>query len=148
MHAHYTIKATHNAAQEDKIATMMAIYQFHSIQLQKIYNPDLRKGWGPLGKTWNRPKNGCNGGIVMPKIVIMMIQVIFCQILVKHGDGITNAPELLLLNVLPLAYHHSQFLTAPLDITFFSQQHSLGLNIFFTTGLFGLDNYKPNFCIN
>jgi len=55
---------------------------------------------------------------------------------VKRGEGSTNSPELSLLKFLPLAYHHSHFLDATLDFTFFSQQHSWGLHTFFTAGLF------------
>jgi len=52
---------------------------------------------------------------------------------VKHGKGNTNLPELSLLKILPLAYHHSHFLAATLD---FTQWPFWGSTLFFTAGLF------------
>jgi len=37
--------------------------------------------------------------------------------------------------ILPLAYHHSHFLAATLDFTFFSQWPFWGHTLFFTAGL-------------
>jgi len=48
-------------------------------------------------------------------------------------DSAPNSPELSLLR---LAYHHSHFLAAILDFTFFLQQHSWGKHTFFTAKLF------------
>jgi len=45
---------------------------------------------------------------------------------VKHGEGNTNSPELSLLKILPLAYHHSYFLAATLDFTSFFTMAFLG----------------------
>jgi len=60
---------------------------------------------------------------------------------VKHGEGNTNSPELLLLKFLPLAYHHSHFLAAILDFTSFSKQHLRGLHTFYSWAVFGFDTY-------
>jgi len=55
---------------------------------------------------------------------------------VKRGEGSTNSPDLLLLNFLPLAYHHSHFLAATLNFTSFFTTAYLGAAHFFTVGLF------------
>jgi len=61
---------------------------------------------------------------------------------VKHREGNTNSPELLLLKTLPLAYHHSHFL-ATLDFTSFFTATFLGATHFFTAGLFWIRyNYQ------
>jgi len=52
---------------------------------------------------------------------------------VKRGEGNTNSPELSLLKILPLAYHHSHFLAATFDFTSFFTMAFLGLH---TAGLF------------
>jgi len=60
---------------------------------------------------------------------------------VKHGEGNTNSPE---LSFLPLANHHSHFLAATLDFTFFTMAF-LGPHTFLQLGSFGLDhNYNRN----
>jgi len=65
----------------------------------------------------------------------MTIQVNF-QILVKHGEGNTNSPELPLLKIFPLAYHHSHFLAATWD---FSQWAFWDRTLFLQLRCFGLD---------
>jgi len=50
---------------------------------------------------------------------------------VKHGEGSTNSPELSLLKVLPLAYHHSHSLAATLDFTSLFTMAFLGAAHFF-----------------
>jgi len=67
----------------------------------------------------------------MAKFLTTTIQVN----LVKRGEGNTNSPELSLLKILPLAYHHSHFLAATLDFTFF-HYGLFGATPFFTAGLF------------
>jgi len=57
---------------------------------------------------------------------------------VKHGEGNTNSPEFLLLKILPLAYHHSDFLAATLNFTSFFTR---GRTLFLQLGCFGLDIY-------
>jgi len=58
---------------------------------------------------------------------------------VKRGEGNTNSPELLLLKILPLAYHHNHFLAATLDFTSFFTMAFLGPHFFLQLGCFGLD---------
>jgi len=58
---------------------------------------------------------------------------------VKCGEGNTNSPELSLLKVLPLAYHHSHFLAATLDFKSFSLWPFWGHTLFLQLGCFGLD---------
>jgi len=55
---------------------------------------------------------------------------------VKRGEGNTNSPELSLLQILPLAYHHGHFLAAALDFKSFFTMAFLGLHTFFTAGVF------------
>jgi len=50
---------------------------------------------------------------------------------VKCGEGNTDSPELSLLKILPLAYHHSHFLAATLDFTSSFTMAFLGLHPFF-----------------
>ena len=58
----------------------------------------------------------------------------------KHGEGNTNLPELLLLNFLPLTYHYSHFLAAILDFTSFFTTAFLGATYFlYSWAVFGLD---------
>jgi len=66
---------------------------------------------------------------------------------VKRGEGNTNLPELSLLKILPLAYHHSHFLAATLDFTSFFTMVFLGRTLFLQLGCLGLDNthYLLNF---
>jgi len=64
----------------------------------------------------------------MAKFLIMTIQV---NLVVKRGEGNTNSPELSLLKILPLAYHHSHFLVATLDFTSFFTMAFLGPHTFF-----------------
>jgi len=52
------------------------------------------------------------------------------------GEGNTNSPE---LSLLPLAYHHSHFLTPTLDFTSFFTMAFLGPHPFLQLGCFGLD---------
>jgi len=61
----------------------------------------------------------CDGRLIA-KILITTIQA---NLVVKHGEGSTNLPELLLLKFLLLSYHHSHFLAAT--------------HIFFHNGLLG-----------
>ena len=77
----------------------------------------------------------------MVKILITTIQVNFCA-------ASQNLPELSLLKFLPLTYHHSHFLAATLDFTFFFQ-HSLseGRTPFLQLGCFGLDFISFCICI-
>jgi len=49
----------------------------------------------------------------------------------KRGEGNANSPELSLLKILLLTYHHSHFLAATSDFTFFSQWPSWGIHTFF-----------------
>jgi len=58
---------------------------------------------------------------------------------VKRGEGNTNSPELSLLKILLLAYHHSHFLAATLDFTSFFTMAFLGPHIVLQLGCFGLD---------
>jgi len=69
-----------------------------------------------------------NSSKLMAKFLITTIQVN----LVPN----TNSPELLLLKILPLAYHHSHFLAANWDFTSFLTMAFLGPDTFFTAGLF------------
>ena len=63
-----------------------------------------------------------------------------CQIIVKHGEGNTNLPELLLLKLLPLAYHHSHFLAATFGFHIFFTTTFLGaVHFFLQLGCLGLD---------
>jgi len=66
---------------------------------------------------------------------------------VKRGEGSTNSPELSLLKILPLAYHHSHFLAAALDSHLFHYGLFWGRALFLQLGCFGLDkslnNVKP-----
>jgi len=48
-----------------------------------------------------------------------------------HYDSAPNSPELSLLKLLPLAYHHSHFLAATLDFTSFFTAAFLGAAYFF-----------------
>jgi len=43
------------------------------------------------------------------------------EFLEKHGEGNINVTWIVDIKILPLAYHHSHFLTATLDFTSFSQ---------------------------
>jgi len=62
---------------------------------------------------------------------------------VKHGEGNTNSPKLSLLKFLPLAYHHSHFLTATLDFTSFFTAAFLGAtHNFYSWAAFELDYYQ------
>jgi len=72
----------------------------------------------------------------MAKFLIMTIQVNLVPNPMKRGEGNTNSPELLLLKILPLAYHHSHFLAATLDFTSFFTMAFLVPHTFFTAGLF------------
>ena len=65
----------------------------------------------------------------MVKILITTIQVNFCA-------ASQNLPKLSLLKFLPLIYHHSHFLAATLDFTFFFIMAFLGAAPFFTAWLF------------
>jgi len=66
----------------------------------------------------------------MAKFLITTIQVNLCCLLhVSLGFG--TKFTLLLLKILPLAYHHSHFLAATLDFTSFTTMAFLGLHIFF-----------------
>jgi len=47
---------------------------------------------------------------------------------VKLGEGNTNSPELSLLKIWPLEYHHSYFLAAILDFTSIFAMAFLGLH--------------------
>jgi len=53
------------------------------------------------------------------------------KVAASFGEGNTNSPELSLLKILPLAYHHSHFLAAILDFTSFFTMAFLGPHIFF-----------------
>ena len=50
----------------------------------------------------------------------------------KHGESNTNLPELLLLKLLPLSYHHSHFLAATSDFRF---------HVFFTIAFLGATHF-------
>jgi len=52
------------------------------------------------------------------------------------GEGNTNLPKLSLLNFLPLAYHHSQFLAATFDFTSFFRNSLLGAAQFYSWAVF------------
>jgi len=60
-------------------------------------------------------RNGCDGRL-KPKILITTIQVICVAFFTFHYDFAPNSTE---LSFLALAYHHSHFLAATLDFTFF-----------------------------
>ena len=68
----------------------------------------------------------------MVKFLITTIQVN----LVPLGQLAQNSPELSLLKFLPLTYHHSHFLAATLDFTFFFTIAFLRAAHFFTAWLF------------
>ena len=68
----------------------------------------------------------------MVKILITTIQVNFVPI----DQAAPNSPELSLLKFLPLTYHHSHFLAATLDFTFFHHSLFKGRTPFFTAWLF------------
>jgi len=88
--------------------------------------PLLKKMWNPR---W-RPRNGCDGRL-MAKFLITTIQVNLVPNPSETRRRQHNSPELLLLKILPLAYHHSHFLAATLDFTSFSTMAFLGLHTFF-----------------
>jgi len=69
----------------------------------------------------------------MAKFLITKIQV---NLVPNPREGNTNLPELSLLKVFPLAYHHSHFLATTLDFTSFFTMASLGPHTFLTAGLF------------
>jgi len=71
----------------------------------------------------------------MAKFLMTTIQV---NLVPNPSETNTNSPELSLLNILPLAYHHSHFLATTLDFT----MAFLGPHTFFTAGLFGLDIFS------
>jgi len=50
---------------------------------------------------------------------------------VKRGEANANSPELSLLKILPLAYHHSHFLAATLNFTSFITVAFLGQHTIF-----------------
>ena len=79
----------------------------------------------------------------MVKILIMTIQVNFGA--AWSTDWHKNSPELLLLKFLTLTYHHSHFLAATLDFTFFHHSLFEGRTLFLQLGCFGLD--FTSFCI-
>ena len=59
-----------------------------------------------------------------------------------------NSLELLLLNVLPLTYHHSHCLAATLDFTsFFTRAFLRAAHLFLQLGCFGLDFISFCICI-
>ena len=69
-------------------------------------------------KLWNqrwRPRSGCDGRI-LAKFLIIAIQLNLVPI--PRGAN-TNLPELLLLKILPLSYHHSLFWATTFDFTTF-----------------------------
>jgi len=79
----------------------------------------------------------CDGRI-MVKILMVTIQMNLCCLLhVSLGFG-TNSPELL-LNFLPLAYHHSHFLATTWISRLFPHPHSWDLHTFYSWTVFGLD---------
>jgi len=55
-----------------------------------------------------------------------------CQILVKHGEGNTNSPELLLLKFLSLAYHQVISWPPPWISNLFSQCLLGGRTLFYS----------------
>ena len=62
--------------------------------------------------------------------------------------GNTNSPELSLLKIIPLTYHHSHFLAATLDFTSFFAIAFLRAALFFLQlGCFGLDFTSFYICI-
>jgi len=61
---------------------------------------------------------GCNSKLVV-KVLITTVQVNLVPNPMAPVN--TNLPKLSLLKFLPLAYHHSHFLAAPLDFTYFLQ---------------------------
>jgi len=54
----------------------------------------------------------------------------------NHSETWRNSPELLLLKFLPLAYHHSHFLTATLDFTSFFTTGAA--HFFYNWAVFGI----------
>ena len=67
----------------------------------------------------------------------------FCAKAKRHQ----NSPELLLLKLLPLTYHHSHFLAATLDFTSFFTIAFLKAALFLQLGCFGLDIISFCICI-
>jgi len=78
-----------------------------------------------------QPRNGCDGRLM----VIILIMIIQVNLVMKRGESNINSPELLLLKLLPLAYHNSHFLAATLDLP------SSGLHTFLQLNCFELDQY-------
>jgi len=54
----------------------------------------------------------------------------------ENGKGNTNSPESSLLKFLPLAYHHSHFLDASLNLTSFFTMAFFRTSLFYTAVLF------------
>ena len=79
----------------------------------------------------------------MAKILITTIQVNLHCLLQGFGTTV-DSPELL-LNFLPLTYHHSHFLAATFDSHLFSPWPFWGRTLFLQLGCFGLD--ITSFCI-
>jgi len=105
---------------------------------QQKYNPSCKKSAWPLRmlwwkKMWNpnwRPRNGCDCRF-KAKILIMTIHAAFSMLYYNSAHKFT---WIVIIKILPLAYHHSHFLATTLVSTtaFLRAAH------FFTAGLFGI----------
>jgi len=85
--------------------------------------PMWKKMWNPR---W-QPRNCCDGRLIV-KILITTFQANLCCLF--HVSP-PNSPELWLLKLLLLTYHHSHFLAATLDFTSFFPLACLGAAHFF-----------------
>jgi len=115
---------------------LIFVYLFHlKIILWKHYliqnSPAVKNGCGPkkaiVKKMWNprwQPRNDCDGRL-MAKFLITPIQVNLCCLL-HYSLGFNT--WIVVIKKLQLAYHHSHFLAATLDLTMTAP--------FFTAGLF------------
>jgi len=72
----------------------------------------------------------------MAKFLILTIQE---NLVPNPSEMWRRQPELSLLKILPLAYHHGHFLAATLDFKPFLQWPSWGRKLFLQLGCFGLD---------
>jgi len=77
----------------------------------------------------------------MANFLIMTIQVNLEPNPSEIGESNTNSPEMSLLKISPLAYHHSHFLAATLNFTSFFTIAFLVPHTFFTAGLFCIRYY-------
>ena len=121
------------------------IYQFCSMQLQKEVKsdpkqPSCKNSVRPPRMMWNlkwHPRNGCKGRL-KAKFLITTIQLNLCCLLHISLRFGTKFTWIVIIRILPLAYHHITIISWPplWILHLFSQQHSCEPHTVFTTGLF------------